>query len=220
MVRVMGTFAANSPNPPTGWNLEYESDLTQELGASWINQRVTDGPVIQHSSSFGLGIELTGDNQWAELINSDIVVGPDTFIKALLFMPMSADGEIQNWPAFWTFGTPWPQNGEIDILEGQRGKAALQTHYGVQTSSGGATDNSPSQNAPAGTGGWLTVSCLRQNQEATAWYNDIKLGPVPMPTNANQVLVFQNQVESAGNFMGPVAYPVTAWLSRVAIWTP
>jgi hypothetical protein len=51
-------------------------------------------------------------------------------ISEQLTLPCDANGNIENWPAFWlvTTGT-WPQGGEIDIAEGLHGQVAWHYHY-------------------------------------------------------------------------------------------
>ncbi|PGH05343.1 hypothetical protein AJ79_06812 [Helicocarpus griseus UAMH5409] len=54
-------------------------------------------------------------------------------------------GICGTWPAFWTFGPDWPNNGEIDIIEGvheQSGNLmALHTRSGCSINNGGFTGN-------------------------------------------------------------------------------
>jgi hypothetical protein len=212
------------PSPPAGYTQTYTHNFVTQGMGDWVTQPGA-GATVKISSAagaeFGLGIEVTAENQWAECISSDAVITANCFVQALLYMPLSG-GLVENWPAFWTTGTDWPVNGEIDILEGQVGRAALQTHYGTLQTNGSASENSPSQNAPVGTGGWLTVSMLRTGGQVTAWYNSLEVGTVPLPPTANHVLIFQNQDgpdDSNPGFTGPLVYPSTAWLSKVSVWS-
>jgi hypothetical protein len=176
---------------------------------------------VSVSSRYGLGVEVTGEDQWAEVISSDAVVGPNSFVQGLVYIPPGPKGYTANWPAFWTTGSPWPNNGEIDILEGQEGRSCAQTHYGTLQSNGGASGNSVSKCAPLGYTGWLTVSMWRTGEQVKVWYNQRFIGTVPLPTTANEELIFQNQdgpADSCPACNGPLVYPSTAWLSRVAVW--
>ena len=57
-------------------------------------------------------------------------------ILDLSHMPGSVCG---TWPAFWTVGPSWPNNGEIDIIEGVNTQS--YNHYAVHTSSGCSISN-------------------------------------------------------------------------------
>jgi len=49
-------------------------------------------------------------------------------VEARVFLP--GDGaSIWNWPAFWTVGQNWPQDGEIDVVEGLHGEPCWHYHY-------------------------------------------------------------------------------------------
>ena len=50
---------------------------------------------------------------------------------AVITLPCTAAGQIENWPAFWLDGTTgtWPAHGEIDVMEGLHGHAAWHYHY-------------------------------------------------------------------------------------------
>jgi hypothetical protein len=47
-------------------------------------------------------------------ISSNTVFNSGLFIIDVAHMPEG----VSTWPAFWTFGPDWPNNGEIDIIEG------------------------------------------------------------------------------------------------------
>jgi hypothetical protein len=110
------------------------------------------------------------------------------------------------------------------MLEGQEGRSCEQTHYGTLTPNGRASGNSVSNCAPLGSAstGWLTVSMWRTGEQVKVWYNRTFVGEVPLPTTANEQLIFQNQdgpSNSCPACNGPLVYPSTAWLSRVAVWS-
>jgi hypothetical protein len=211
----------NAATPPAGYRVTYSHEFTAQGMGDWVTQPGA-GATVSVSSSYGLGVEVTGKNQWAEVISSDAVVGPNSFVQGLAYIPPGPKGYTANWPAFWTTGSPWPANGEIDMLEGQAGRSCEQTHYGTLQSNGRASGNSVSNCAPLGHTGWLTVSMWRTGEKVKVWYNRTFIGTVPLPTTANQELIFQNQDEPANSCDscgGPLVYPSTAWLSRVAVWS-
>jgi len=104
---------------------------TQGMG-DWLTQPGASA-AVSVSSSYGLGV--TGEDQWAEVISSNAVIGPNSFVRGLVYIPPGPNGYTANWPAFWSTGSPWPNNGEIDMLEGQAGRSCEQTHYGVHQGS-------------------------------------------------------------------------------------
>ena len=211
----------NSVTAPAGYQVTYSHVFTTQGMGDWVTQPRA-GATVSVSSRYGLGVEVTGENQWAEIISSDAVVGPNSFVQGLVYIPPGPKGYTANWPAFWTTGSPWPNNGEIDMLEGQEGRSCEQTHYGTLQSDGRASGNSASKCAPLGYTGWLTVSMWRTGEQVKVWYNRTFIGTVPLPTTANEELIFQNQdgpADSCPACNGPLVYPSTAWLSRVAVWS-
>jgi hypothetical protein len=178
---------------------------------------VSCGSVDYTGTSVKCGIALSGEDQWSEIVSSVAVIGPNSFLQALVYIPPGPKKPTANWPALWTTGATWPQGGEIDILEGSAGRSCLLTHYGTPTHH----VNPPGHCAVPGTAvGWVTVSMPRTGGQVTAWYGSVKIGTVPLPLNANQQLVFDNQdgpddICQACN--GPLVYPTTAWLSRVTV---
>jgi hypothetical protein len=211
----------NSAAAPKGYKVTYSHDFTKAGMGDWVTQPGA-GATVSVSSRDGLGVEVTGEDQWAEVISSDAVVGPNSFVRGLAYIPPGPKGSTANWPAFWTTGSPWPDNGEIDMLEGQAGRSCEQTHYGTLQPSGHASGNSVSNCAPLGYTGWLTISMWRTGEKVKVWYNRRFIGTVPLPTTADEELIFQNQDgpnNSCPACNGPLIYPSTAWLSRVAVWS-
>ena len=213
----------NSVSAPAGYQETYAHDFTTQGMGDWVTQP-GNGATVSVSSTYGLGVEVTGEDQWAELISSDAVIGPNSFVQGLVYIPPGQNGRTANWPAFWSTGSPWPNNGEIDMLEGQGGRSCEQTHYGVRLPNGRASGNSVSKCGRLGSTstGWLTVSMLRTGEQVEVWYDKTPLGKIPLPTTANQKLIFQNQ-DGPKNICptcnGPLVFPSTAWLARVEVWS-
>ena len=176
---------------------------------------VGNAPVVL-SSRFGLGVELTAPQQWSEVVNKNAIIGPSSFMTALMYVPPGPKLQVANWPALWSTGTPWPQNAEIDILEATHGQSCLKAHYGTDAAHliGGSGCN--------GAVGWVQIVMWRSNGEVTATYNGVKVATLKLPVKAPEYMVFQNQdgpITQCPYCQGPLKYPVTAWLSNIKIWS-
>lgn len=68
--------------------------------------------------------------------------GPLKYSTCLLYARLLTYSQ-QVWPAFWTKGPNWPENGEIDILEGVNGQIVNQ--YALHTSDGCLHTTPPNQ---------------------------------------------------------------------------
>ncbi|OKL59684.1 hypothetical protein UA08_05268 [Talaromyces atroroseus] len=66
-----------------------------------------------------IGVDHTnvasGSGRQSVRLESNTAYTTGLFILDLAHMPASACG---SWPAFWTYGPDWPNDGEIDIIEG------------------------------------------------------------------------------------------------------
>lgn len=232
-----GSFTG--PAAPSGWTVTYSHNFASTPGqADWVTQSGNNAPVLDSTKAgaeFGVGVETTALSQWSELISSNAVVGPNSFVQGLVYIPAGSGsrpapdaatfpaGSTANWPAFWTTGNPWPQNGEIDMLEGQSGRSCEQTFSGSPSSPTGSKSNCGALGSVST--GWLTVSMLRQGEQIKVWYDNTYIGEVPLPTTANEKLIFQNQSYSTsvcGHCFGPtlLGSPSTAWLSNVRVYAP
>jgi hypothetical protein len=119
----------DSVSAPAGYQVTCAHNFTTQGMGDWVTQPGA-GATVSVSSSYGLGVGVTGEDQWAEVISSDAVIGPNSFVQGLVYIPPGPNGSTANWPAFWSTGSPWPNNGEIDMLEGQ-GSAAHNGQSGT-----------------------------------------------------------------------------------------
>lgn len=242
------TAAATAPSVPAGYKQIYTRNFAHTPGlGGWVVQPGAGAAVLDSTkpgAEFGVGVEMTATNQWAELIlgnGSDFLFGPNAYLRALVFIPKASGasgtgkvfpaGSTANWPALWSTGRPWPQNGELDMLEGQTARSCMGTHYGVWTgtaASGNSKSGQCSQGYGTGTG-WTTVTVLRTGGQVKVWYGGVLAGTAALPTTANEELAFQNQSFSddkqaqsdCPQCFGPTLLGAasTAWLSNITVWS-
>lgn len=230
--------AAALPKPPAGYSQTYTRNFAHTPGlGDWVVQPGPGATVLDSTkpgAEFGLGIEMPAVSEWAEIISSKVVIGPGTFVRALVYIPSGSGkdglgrsygpGATANWPAWWTANSSaWPRDGEIDALEGIAGQSQFHGFYGATAATKISTPNFNATPNSIGTG-WFTLSFLRQNGQVTAWYGTHKVGTFALPTNANETLRFQNQsyaTSVCSGCFGPTVLGVksTAWLSNVTVWS-
>ncbi|KAI9669442.1 MAG: hypothetical protein M1831_000479 [Alyxoria varia] len=84
----------------------------------------------------GVGDDVEGGRQSVRLTSTQ-TYDNGLFVIDIEHMPTGCG----TWPAFWLVGPDWPNNGEIDILEGvnnqQNNQAALHTGEGCSINQGG-----------------------------------------------------------------------------------
>ena len=218
------TYPTNTPNPPAGWHQTYAHNFVTQGWGDWTVCTDCGGAVhptpsisdyTKPGAEFGLGIKLTAKNQWGEVWSENNIVGPNSFVKAIVFIPASG-GKIANWPAWWTTQRPWPAGGEIDAFEGLGGTSDFGTHYGPS-----ASQEVSSAGGSATVTGWVTVTFERTGGKVTTWYNNRKIGTANLPPTTPERLVFQNrsfESTQCPQCFGPFV-PATAYVSRVTVWS-
>ncbi|MFE1439903.1 family 16 glycosylhydrolase [Streptomyces sp. NPDC058739] len=99
----------------------------------------------------------------------------------------SSGTKMANWPSFWTDGQNWPEDGEMDILEGLGGSACYHFH---------STAGGPGGCAPGTySGGWHTFGAEWEKGSVTYYYDGKQVGRITTGiTSAPMYLILNNGI--------------------------
>jgi beta-glucanase (GH16 family) len=89
-------------------------------------------------------------------------------LEARVYLPASGK-HIADWPAVWTDGQTWPQDGEDDIMEGLSGEACFHFHSPL----GG-----PGACVAGNYSGWHTFASDWEPGSVTYYYDGVKVGQI------------------------------------------
>lgn len=94
---------------------------------------------------------------------------PPLMAAARLYLPCTSTGRIKNWPSFWLVGDPyqWPQDGEVDVVEGMDGAAYYHVHYLAN-----GTAQGPGGRAVGHWCGWHTFRVIWHADGTVVWRYD------------------------------------------------
>src|SRR3984957_16994896 len=81
----------NSVSAPPGYQVTYAHKFTTQGMGDWVTQSGASAAVSVGSSS-RRGCEGTGEDQRAEGISSDAVIGPNSFVQGLVYIPSGPNG--------------------------------------------------------------------------------------------------------------------------------
>ena len=130
------------------------------------------------------------------------------FFEARIYLP-GAGTSIVDWPAWWTDGQQWPQDGEMDLMEGLEGQACWAFH-----SDAGAPGSCSSGNFT----GWHTYGSEWEPGSVTYYYDGVQVGRVTTGvTSAPMFLLLNDAVNQPGQ--GSVAAPSTMRVDYVRVWS-
>jgi hypothetical protein len=129
------------------------------------------------------------------------------FIEFKATLPATTNGQVANWPALWLDGQTWPQDGEIDVMEGLGGSAAFHIHYGTGSGSAqGATVNNLS--------GTHTYAVLWTTTGFTFLYDGSVVGTESEALTSPMYLIMENSYSSSA----PTVLPATMNVRYVRVW--
>ncbi len=129
------------------------------------------------------------------------------FVEFKATLPATASGTVANWPALWLDGQTWPEDGEIDLMEGGGGYTTYHVHYGTGSGSAqGATVNDLS--------GTHTYGVLWTTSGFTFLYDGAVVGTVNVALTSPMYLLMENSYSSAD----PTVFPATMDVRYVRVW--
>ena len=142
------------------------------------------------------------------------------FAEARIWVP--GNGSIADWPSFWQDGQSWPNDGELDVLEGLGGQACGHWHGPSGGIGIGWNDGSGCSSATY-TGGWHTFAADWTANSITWYYDGQDMGSVTaaQASASGNSLVGEPQylilgLGAAGS--GTVASPATQRVDYVRVW--
>jgi beta-glucanase (GH16 family) len=125
-------------------------------------------------------------------------------MEARVYVP-AAGTQIANWPAVWTDGQSWPNDGEDDLMEGLGGQACWHFHDPL----GGPGGCSTTIKA-----GWHTFASDWQPGSVTYYYDGVKVGSITTGiTTAPMYILLDNTVST-----GDTATPGSMQVQYVRVW--
>lgn len=133
-------------------------------------------------------------------------------MEARIRVPLLANGELPDWPAFWATGQSWPRDGEIDVMEGYGNRDCETVH---EASGQGLQYCQPTSQDNAGT--WHTYAADWE-PGSVSFYIDGALVATETTgiTSAPMYLILNLAAASAEG--GPVTAPTSLLVSFVRVW--
>ncbi|NUK64930.1 family 16 glycosylhydrolase [Streptomyces lunaelactis] len=129
--------------------------------------------------------------------------------EARIYTPAASPGVIANWPAFWTDGQNWPEDGEMDVMEGLGGGKAC---YHFHSPAGG-----PGGCAPGDFTGWHTYGAEWKPGSVTYYYDGKQVGQITTGiTSSPMYLILNNGVSTEHG--GPIVTPADMMTDYVRVW--
>lgn len=229
--------ATRAPAPvgiPGRWSLKFNDQFagtklnSQHWSTGWFGRGITPGPNSLEQECYDprqvavargrLTItaiakrETCGRSQpyTSGLITSD---GKYSFTYGVLEARLWAPGHgsiIADWPAFWADGHDWPQDGEIDVLEGSHGHACWHFHY----PRGGPGACTTVRGAAAG---WHTYAADWEPHTITYYYDGRRVGRITSGVTSKPMYLIINLAVSSIE-SPPATTPETLRVAYVRVW--
>ena len=138
--------------------------------------------------------------------------GKPVYVEYQATLPAAANGQVANWPALWLVGqSPWPQNGEIDVMEGLGGSEAYHIHFGTGNGSGADGPGAPAMSSP----GTHTFGVMWTTTSVTFVYDGKVVGTENESLDSPMFIIMENSI---GDFGGPTTLPATETVRYVKVW--
>jgi len=166
-------FTLFSGADPTGGFVNYQGDQSSASSAGLIN---TNNGQIYMGVDYTNVVSTSSAGRPSIRVSSNKGYTHGLFIADIAHMPGSICG---TWPAFWMFGPSWPNNGEIDIIEGvnvdSTNDITLHTSAGCDINIAGSQSGTTLSNSDCNTGSGGTgcgVTTTTSNAYGTSFNNN------------------------------------------------
>ncbi len=122
---------------------------------------------------------------------------------------LAGDASISDWPAVWADGQTWPQDGELDVLEGLGGSACWHFH-----------DTRGGPGGCAGglfTGGWHTFGADWEPGSVTYYYDGRRVGRIANGITGSPMYLILN-LAASGPENALAQAPASLQVDYVRVW--
>jgi beta-glucanase (GH16 family) len=128
-------------------------------------------------------------------------------LEARIYLP-SMNGRIANWPAFWTDGQHWPNDGENDVMEGLEGDACWHFH---------STAGGPGNCASGDFSGWHTYAATWSPGKVSYFYDGAHVGDITTGITGSPMYLIVNY--GISDYPSWTATPNTMAVDYVRFWS-
>lgn len=119
------------------------------------------------------------------------------------------NGKVANWPGLWMDGQTWPEDGEIDVIEGLSGAIAYHIHYG--TGSGSSQGKAVAYSSAPDMVGVLWTPTAQ-----TFFYEGANVGETQEMMTEPQFIIMENSLAISGT--QPISLPADFIVGRCTVW--
>ena len=130
------------------------------------------------------------------------------YLEARVRMPGS--GSVADWPAVWAVGYNWPDDGEVDVVEGLGGQACW--HFHDPSGAPGGCSSKPFA------GGWHTFGADWEKRAVTWYYDGRKVGTVRAGITSAPMYLVLGLGASDPSYGGPTVVPRSMRVDYVRVW--